>query len=112
MKSNTKSDRLGRFLAVRSLRCKGRDVTSKIILTPFELLARLVAMIPLPKKNLIRYHGIFGPNAKLREEVIENGAGQSEVQNNKKIYRPGFAKLMARVFEIDVLIFEPQYEGF
>ena len=86
-----------------TLKSPWRDGTSRIVLTPFELLERLVAIVPPPKKNLIRYHGIFGPNAKLREEVVENGAGQSEVKNSKKICRPGFAKLMARVFEIDVL---------
>jgi len=86
-----------------TLKSPWRDGTSKIILTPFELLERLVAIVPPPKKNLIRYHGIFGPNAKLREEIVENGARQSESTNSNKVCRPDFAKLMARVFEIDVL---------
>ena len=47
-----------------------RDGTSAIILTPTEFLERLTALIPPPRKNQIRYHGVFAPNARLRAQIV------------------------------------------
>ena len=47
-----------------------RDGTSAIVLKPLDLIARLCAMIPPPRFNMIRFHGVFAPNAKLRSEVV------------------------------------------
>lgn len=69
------------------------------MLSPFELLERLVALIPSPKKNQIRYHGFLGPNAALRKELLP----RVEPNAGAKICRANFAKLMKHVFEIDVL---------
>ena len=52
-----------------TLKSPWRNGTTTILLTPFELIERLVALIPYPSKNLVRYHGFFAPNAKLRERV-------------------------------------------
>lgn len=46
------------------------DLTIEIILTPFELLERLVTSALPPKKNLIPYDGVFAPNAALKDEVV------------------------------------------
>ncbi len=85
-----------------TLKSPWRNGTTIILLTPFELIERLVALIPYPRKNQIRYHGFFAPNAQLREEITSGLVSQAS-DGSKKICRPGFAKLMARVFEIDVL---------
>jgi Putative transposase/Transposase zinc-binding domain len=86
--------------------------TSHIILTAYEFLERLVAMVPPPRKNLIRYHGIFAPNAKWRKAVVPGPAKEENQEDTNKIEPAlggipkkniGFAKLMARVFGIDVL---------
>jgi hypothetical protein len=88
-----------------TLKTPWRDGTSKIVMSPFELLERLVAIIPPPRKNQIRYHGCFGSNAKIRNAI----ASQKKELNNaidpssKKIARPGFARLMARIFDFDAL---------
>jgi hypothetical protein len=55
---------------ILTLKTPWRDGSSKILMTPFDLLERLVALIPPPRKNQIRYHGFFGPNAKLRAELV------------------------------------------
>jgi hypothetical protein len=47
-----------------------RDGTHAIVLQPLDLIARLCAMIPPPRFNMIRFHGVFAPNAKLRSEVV------------------------------------------
>lgn len=88
---------------ILTLKSKWRDGTEKILLSPSDLIERLVALIPPPKKNQIRYHGFLGPNSKLRRELISDMQSASHKSNDKKIYRPDFAQLMARVFEIDVL---------
>jgi|GEM_PF-1099056 len=38
-------------------------------LTPFEFLDRLADLVPPPRKHRHRYHGVFGPNHKLRRAV-------------------------------------------
>lgn len=86
-----------------TLKSPWRDGTEKILITPFELLERLVAIIPSPRKNMVRYHGFFAPNAHVRREIVKDRAGVNPA-SNKKIRRPAFAKLMARVFSIDVLV--------
>jgi hypothetical protein len=88
---------------ILTLKSPWKDGTQKILLTPFELIERLVAIIPPPRKNLVRYHGFFGPNSHLRPEIIANRGELGQSPEQKKICRPGFAKLMARVFAIDVL---------
>jgi hypothetical protein len=80
-----------------------RDGTEKILLTPFELMERLTAIIPPPRKNLVRYSGFFAPNAHVRQEIVANRSGPNQKVSGKKIRRPAFAQLMARVFAIDVL---------
>jgi hypothetical protein len=86
------------------------DGTSYIILTPTELIERLVSIIPPPRKNQVRYHGVFAPRSKMRKLVVPakeskdpdqpDAEEESEGSSRSKL---GYAKLMARVFEIDVL---------
>ncbi len=47
-----------------------RDGTRAILLGPLDLIARLCAMIPPPRFNMIRYHGVLAPNARLRSQVV------------------------------------------
>ena len=38
-----------------------RDGTAGIVLDPLDLMARLAALVPPPRVNLVRYHGVFAP---------------------------------------------------
>ena len=49
-----------------------RDGTTHFVFEPIELLARLAALVPRPRGNLVRYHGILAPNAKHRSAVVPN----------------------------------------
>jgi hypothetical protein len=69
---------------VVTLKTPWRDGTSQIILTPFELMERLVAIIPPPRKNLIRYHGCFGPNSKIRKEHSQTGSYHRQPRAQKQ----------------------------
>jgi hypothetical protein len=39
-------------------------------------LARLVALVPKPRVNLTRFHGVFAPNSKYRERVTPAKRGK------------------------------------
>jgi len=42
------------------------DGTTHIIFEPLDFIAKLVALVPKPRVNLTRYHGVFAPNSKYR----------------------------------------------
>ena len=50
-----------------------RDGTSRVVFSPMEFLEKLVALVPKPRANTVRYHGVLGPAAKWRPEVIPPG---------------------------------------
>ena len=43
-------------------------------------MARLAALVPTPRVNLTRYHGVFAPNHRLREQVTPARRGQCKAQ--------------------------------
>lgn len=53
-----------------------RDGTTHVILEPLDFIARLAALVPKPRVNLIRYHGVLAPNANHRGEVAPLGRGR------------------------------------
>ena len=40
--------------------------TMRIVLDPLDFLSRLASLVPRPRTNLIRFHGVFAPNFKHR----------------------------------------------
>ena len=73
---------------------------------------RLAALVPRPRLHLIRFHGVLAPNAKLRALVVPQEpeapaqeAKPAECEANCAHHRPvrlSWAKLLKRVFEIDL----------
>jgi hypothetical protein len=47
-----------------------RDGTTHAIFEPLELVEKLAALVPPPKVNLIRYHGLLAPAAAFKSQVI------------------------------------------
>ena len=43
---------------------------------PEYFIARLAALVPTPRVNLTRYHGVFVPNHRLREQVTPARRGR------------------------------------
>ena len=37
---------------------------------PQDFIARLAALVPRPKVHLVRYHGVFAPNARSRANIV------------------------------------------
>ena len=63
------------------------DGTSHLVMAPLEFLSRLTSLIPPPRKNMIRCHGIFGANSGLRVQIVpkpnqETSEGQGTTEGN------------------------------
>ena len=51
--------------------------TTHVIFEPPDFMARLAALIPRPRANLTRFHGVFAPNSKHRALVTPAKRGKS-----------------------------------
>jgi len=51
---------------VLQLKTPYKDGTTPILMSPLEFMQRLAALVPRPRLNLIRFHGVLAPNARLR----------------------------------------------
>ena len=73
-------------------------------------ISRLVALIPKPRVNLTRFHGVFAPNSKHRAEVTPAKRGKvKKPQSPDEDQTPvecraamTWAKRLKRVFGIDI----------
>ena len=52
------------------------DGTTEVVFEPLDFMARLAALVPTPRVNLTRYHGVFAPNSQLREPVTPARRGR------------------------------------
>ncbi len=88
------------------------DGTTHVIFEPLDFIARLAALVPRPRVNLTRYHGVFAPNSKLRVWVTparrgkgrkaqkpEQAPDQTPAERRASIT---WAKRLKRVFHIDI----------
>ena len=53
--------------------------TTHIVLEAMEFMQRLAALVPRPRLNRTRFHGVLAPNAKLRSQVMPK-VGQTTAQ--------------------------------
>lgn len=86
-----------------------RDGTTHIVLEPLDFLARLAALVPLPRVHLTRYHGVFAPHAALRAGITPAGRGVGARSRVTEAERPtpqhvalSWARRLKRVFGIDI----------
>ena len=47
-----------------------RNGATHILFSPLDFLGKLAALIPRPRHHLVRYHGIFAPNARIRKRIV------------------------------------------
>jgi hypothetical protein len=88
-----------------------RDGTTHVIFEPVDFIAKLAALVPRPRVNLTRFHGVFAPNSKHRVWVTpaRRGKGSPKLaadQDEKTPAQPHvamtWAQRLKRVFNIDV----------
>jgi hypothetical protein len=81
------------------------DGTSHVVLSPMDFIGRLAALVPKPRVNLTRFHGVFSSNSKLREFVVPaKPAPEAEQadQPGNKAYSMTWAQRLKRVFSIEI----------
>ena len=87
-----------------------RDGTTHVIFEPLDFMARLAALVPKPRANLTRFHGVFAPNSKHRALITPakrgkstkrqiNGDVRSAVEQHAAM---SWAQRLKRVFNIDI----------
>lgn len=72
-----------------------------MVLSPLEFIGRLAALVPKPRLNLTRFHGVFSPNSKLRK-VVPAKPVKDEQSGNTGGYGQTWAQRLKRVFAIDI----------
>ena len=43
-----------------------------VLFESLDFMARLAALVPRPRVHLVRYHGLFAPNAKHRHRIVKH----------------------------------------
>ena len=88
-----------------------RNGTTHVIFEPLDFISRLVSLVPKPRVNLIRFHGVFAPNSKYRARVTParrgkrekchpvNRTGQTAAEQRASMT---WAKRLKRVFNIEI----------
>jgi Putative transposase/Transposase zinc-binding domain len=88
-----------------------RSGITHMIFEPLDFISKLAALIPAPRVNLIRFHGIFAPNSQHRAAIINQvsdnkPAEKSERTKGEKHGAMTWAARLKRVFNIDMTICE------
>ncbi len=52
------------------------DGTTHVFFEPLDFMAKLAALVPPPRLNLVRFYGVFAPNATVRAEVTAAKRGK------------------------------------
>jgi len=89
-----------------------RDGTTHVIFGPLDFIAKLAALVPRPRVNLTRFHGVFAPNSKHRALVTpaKRGRGNKAKATDEEHDRTPaeqrvamtWAQRLKRVFGIDI----------
>jgi ribosomal protein S27E len=86
------------------------DRRSHAIFEPLDFIARLAALVPKPRVNLTRFHGVFAPNSRHRVTItpaLRNKTKQAlptgqEKKRAQKHQSMTWAQRLKRVFNIDI----------
>jgi hypothetical protein len=79
-----------------------------VVFEPLDFIARLVALVPRPRINLTRYHGVFAPRSQYRalltpaiggSKKSESGDNQTPAERRTSMT---WAQRLKRVFNIDI----------
>jgi hypothetical protein len=86
------------------------DRRSHVIFEPLDFIARLAALVPKPRVNLTRFHGVFAPNSRHRvtitpalrnktKQALPTGQKKTRAQKHQSMT---WAQRLKRVFGIEI----------
>jgi hypothetical protein len=83
-----------------------KNSTTPLLLEPLDFIARLAALVPKPRVNRVRYHGVFAPNSRLRAQVTparrpRRPPSETRTPAERHAALTG-AQRLRRVFNIDI----------
>jgi hypothetical protein len=93
------------------LKTPWRNGTTHVIFEPLDFISRLVSLVPKPRVNLTRFHGVFAPNSKYRSMVTParrgkrkkyHSADEADQTPAEKRASMTWAKRLKRVFGIEI----------
>jgi ribosomal protein S27E len=98
-----------------ALKTPYRDGTTHVIFESLDFIAKLAALVPSPRANLTRYHGVLAPNSKHRVNVTPakrgKGSRRQGLQSTNRTDSAAdehremtWAQRLKRVFNIDITI--------
>jgi len=85
------------------------DGTHALRFSGHELMEKLAVLVPMPRANLVRYHGVLAPAARWRRHVVPRADAEGRVCGHRSVggrvprRRVSWAQLLKRVFIEDVL---------
>jgi hypothetical protein len=87
------------------------DGRTELVLTPMEFLGRVAELIPTPRRNLLRFWGVFAPNHAMRRTIVRCAKGEQiavfpsekKKRTRRTRARLTWAALIRRIFEDDPL---------
>ena len=83
-----------------------RDGSTALLLDPLELLERLAALVPPPRRPLVAYHGLLAPRSRWRSAIVPRPV-PADARAEAGVTAPRrwpWARLLRRVFGFDVLV--------
>jgi len=93
-----------------------KDGTTHVIFEPLDFIARLAALVPKPRVNLTRFHGVFAPNSRYRITITPAKRGKGKASSStddqeasspeQQRQRMTWARRLKRVFSIDIEVCE------
>ena len=87
------------------------DGTTHLLFTGLELLRRVASLVPPPRTNLTRFHGVFAPGAQLRPFLVPQAGEKASVAleaatrkdpRRERTPRVDWAELLRRTFSVEV----------
>ena len=83
-----------------------RDGSMALLLDPLELLGRLAALVPPPRRPLLAYHGLLGPRSRWRSAIVPKPSPPDSRRDvdTRAPRRWPWARLLQRVFGFEVLV--------
>ena len=83
-----------------------RDGTTHVLFEPLDFISKLAALVPKPRVNLTRFHGVFAPNSKYRAHITPGKRGKGKKVGAKGRASMSWAQRLKWVFNIDVEVCE------